>query len=87
VPRSAERPGSESHGTVVSDERVEVSVNGKARSVPTGCTLAQLIGHLGVERRRVAVAVNRTVVPRADFDVHPLTAGDRVAILEAVGGG
>ena len=42
---------------------------------------------LTVEARRVAVAVNRDVVPRSAFAGRLLASGDRVEILEAVGGG
>jgi thiamine biosynthesis protein ThiS len=42
---------------------------------------------LGLERRRVAVAVNRDVIPRSAFDAQTLASGDQVEILEAVGGG
>ena len=38
-------------------------------------------------RDRSAVAVNRDVVPRSAFPAQMLLAGDRVEILEAVGGG
>jgi thiamine biosynthesis protein ThiS len=55
--------------------------------VPDGCTVLGLLARLGVDRRRIAVAVNRDVVPRARFASHALGAGDRVEILEAVGGG
>jgi sulfur carrier protein len=62
-------------------------VNGESRRVASGCTVAGLVALLGLEGRRVAVAVNRDVVPRSAFDRHRLAAGDRVEILEAVGGG
>jgi len=62
-------------------------VNGEAREVPSGTTLERLLGLLALERRRIAVAVNRSVVPRSDFGVRSVAAGDRVEILEAVGGG
>ena len=55
--------------------------------MPEGCTVLGLLRHLGVDGRRIAVAVNRDVVPRALFASHPLGSGDRVEILEAVGGG
>jgi sulfur carrier protein len=71
----------------VSQTALELRVNGEPRSVPAGCTVEQLVRVLGLERRRIAVAVNRDVVPRSAFDAHALTAGDRVEILEAVGGG
>jgi len=62
-------------------------VNGEAREVPSGTTLERLLGLLALERRRIAVAVNRSVVPRSDFGVRSVAAGDRVEILEAAGGG
>jgi sulfur carrier protein len=64
-----------------------VTVNGDARDVPAGTTVRALLGLLGLEGRRVAVAVNRTVVPRSAYDTQRLVAGDRVEVLEAVGGG
>ena len=66
---------------------LELLVNGESRSVPEGCTVEALLLHLGCDRRRIAVAVNRDVVPRSRFAIHALAAGDRVEILEAVGGG
>jgi len=80
----------------------DLQVNGEARRVPEGCTVAGLLDILEAEGmlagegrgtepdrpgRRVAVAVNREVVPRSRFAEHALSAGDRVEILEAVGGG
>jgi len=46
-----------------------------------------LLRRLGFDRGRIAVAVNQDVVPRSCFATHPLATGDRVEILEAVGGG
>jgi thiamine biosynthesis protein ThiS len=73
------------------DAPIELSVNGEPRRVPTGCTVArlveELVGEPGAGGRKVAVAVNREVVPRSRFAEHVLGAGDRVEILEAVGGG
>ena len=66
---------------------VVVSVNGEPTAVPPACDLRQLLARIGMEGRRVAVAVNRTVVPRSAYASHRLAPGDRVEILEAVGGG
>lgn len=66
---------------------LEILVNGSPREVPSGTRIRGLLDLLGVGGRRVAVAVNRTVVPRSVYDTHSLAAGDRVEILEAVGGG
>jgi sulfur carrier protein len=66
---------------------LNVHVNGESRTVPEGCTVGELLQRLGFDRRRIAIAVNRDVVPRSRFATHPLATGDHVEILEAVGGG
>lgn len=62
-------------------------VNGEPHALPTPCTVRGLLGELALEGSRVAVAVNRSVVPRSEYEAAALVAGDRVEILEAVGGG
>jgi sulfur carrier protein len=71
----------------VSDGNFLVLVNGEARTIDAQSTVAHLVSSLGLERRRVAVAVNRNVIPRSAFDSSRLANGDRIEILEAVGGG
>jgi thiamine biosynthesis protein ThiS len=71
----------------VSDAQLTVTVNGEARTAPSGSTVQVLLASLGLEQKRIAVAVNRDVVPRSTYDAHELAAGDRIEILEAVGGG
>ena len=74
-------------GTAVCDAKLRLLVNGEPRDVPAGCTVEQLVQSLGLVGGRIAFAVNRDVIPRSRFGAHPLAAGDRVEILEAVGGG
>lgn len=66
---------------------VPIELNGEPREVPAPASVASLLDSLGLAEQRVAVAVNRTVIPRSRYGDHALTAGDRIEILEAVGGG
>ena len=66
---------------------VELVVNGEPRSLSAGATVNALVESLGLEHRKIAVAVNRDIVPRSAFASQTLHPGDRVEILEAVGGG
>jgi sulfur carrier protein len=66
---------------------VAITVNGAAREVAAGTTVADLVRLLGMDGRRVAVAVNHAVIPRSRHPHSGLGADDRVEILEAVGGG
>ena len=64
-----------------------LTVNGEPRTVPRPCSVRQLLGILEIDGRRIAVAINRDVVPRSSFETQILADGDRIEILEAVGGG
>jgi sulfur carrier protein len=65
---------------------IPITVNGEPRRVPAGSTVRALLDELAVASR-VAVAIDREVVPRAEHAHRQLRAGDRIEILEAVGGG
>ena len=62
-------------------------VNGEKKSLPDGGTLSQLIGELGMKGDRVAVELNREIVPRTQWDGTRLKEGDQLEIVHFVGGG
>ncbi len=67
--------------------RVRVIVNDEPRQLADGATVADLVAGLGLGPRRVAVEVNRSVVPRREYGARTLTDGDAVEIIHFVGGG
>lgn len=66
---------------------IRITVNGEAREVPAGTTVAGLLGRLGHHGGRVAVERNRNVVPRATHGEVVLTDGDHLEVVTFVGGG
>ena len=64
-----------------------VTVNGESRDLEPGTTVAGLVAALGLGPRRIAVELNRAVVPRAEYGATALHAGDAVEIIHFVGGG
>jgi len=66
---------------------VALTVNGEARTVGAGATVAALLADLGVEPRGVAVAVDGEVVPRRTWGDHALGGGEHVEILSIAQGG
>ena len=64
-----------------------LTVNGEARQVAQGATLADLLRELGVTPTGIAVAVNARVVRGAAFAEHALHEGDSVEIIRAAAGG
>jgi sulfur carrier protein len=66
---------------------MRVVVNGVARDLTPGTTLAQVVDDLTRAPAGVAVAVNDTVVPRGAWASTVLDDSDRVEVLTAVQGG
>jgi thiamine biosynthesis protein ThiS len=66
---------------------VRIEVNGKARELPEGATVAALLAELGVGGARVAVERNREIVPRAEHSSVRLAEGDTLEVVTFVGGG
>ncbi len=64
-----------------------IVLNGSPRAVPAPCTVAGLLREAGHGERRVAVEVNGEIVPRSAHDSRLLAEGDRVEIVQALGGG
>jgi thiazole synthase len=65
----------------------QITVNQETYSLPDAATVNDLLHRLGLDPRRVAVEVNRDVVPRARHADCRLNAGDAVEIVTLVGGG
>jgi thiamine biosynthesis protein ThiS len=70
----------------------DVRVNGDDRSLPSGATVETLVRileeeGLALDRRAIAVEVNREVVPRSTYTARTLAERDEVEIVTIVGGG
>jgi sulfur carrier protein len=66
---------------------MQILVNGAPRELSDDSTVERLLVELGCAPEGVAVAVNLAVVPRSQRVGHRLRPGDRVEIIQAVGGG
>ncbi|MGE3536667.1 MAG: sulfur carrier protein ThiS [Candidatus Tectimicrobiota bacterium] len=67
---------------------IDVVVNGERRAIPQQSTVRSLLEALGIaDRDGTAVAVNMEVVPRRAHLATVLHTGDRIEIVQAVGGG
>jgi sulfur carrier protein len=66
---------------------MQIFLNGEPKECPESVSLAQLISQLGMKGDRVAVELNREIVPRAQWSDTALHEGDRLEIVHFVGGG
>ena len=66
---------------------MQVTLNDEPRAFAAGATVADLVSALGLGPRRIAVEVNRAIVPRAAYGSTVLHDGDTVEVIHFVGGG
>ena len=66
---------------------MHIILNGSPREVPDDLTAGGLIVELGLADRRLAVEVNRQIVPRSTLASHPIKPDDKIEIVQAIGGG
>jgi sulfur carrier protein len=67
---------------------INLTINGNTRTFDeTQFTVAQLVRHMGLEGKRIAIERNGEIVPRTSFEETGLMPGDRLEIVGAVGGG
>ena len=65
---------------------IQIIVNGEPRSVGADSTAAELVAELGLEGRRIAMEVNEEILPRSRFAEYRFSPGDRVEVVQAIGG-
>ena len=66
---------------------VRITLNGEERHLEAALTVVQLLESLGLVGQRVAVEVNREIVPRSRYADAVLKDNDRVEVVRAIGGG
>ena len=66
---------------------MEITLNGSVRNIPGQISALELLQSLDLAGKRLALEINREIVPRSTFDRHIIEAGDTVEIVHAIGGG
>jgi thiamine biosynthesis protein ThiS len=66
---------------------MRIQLNGQDHILPGPMSLAALVERLGLEARKIAVERNLEIVPRSAYAATELGEGDRLEIVNFVGGG
>jgi sulfur carrier protein len=70
-----------------SDQGFSIQLNGEPYSIDGDIRLLALIEKLNLRRGRVAIELNQSVIPKAEWASISLRPGDKVEIVNFVGGG
>ena len=66
---------------------MDIELNGQPPRTKDKASVQDLIEYLDLARQALAVAVNREVVPRAQWGERHLQEHDRVELVRPIGGG
>ncbi len=66
---------------------MRLTINGEDRVFDTPLTVAELLGRIGLDERKVAVERNREIVPKSGYAAQDLGDGDQLEIVHFIGGG
>ena len=66
---------------------MQLMVNGEQRNFDPPMTVEKLLGEIGLDPRKVAVERNLEIVPKSLFGETAIADGDRIEIVQFVGGG
>ena len=72
---------------MITQKPISIVLNGEAFTIEGDPGLEALLKKLDLRPTRVAVEINQIVVAKADYARTQLAAGDRVEIINFVGGG
>ena len=64
-----------------------VTINGEERNIEDGLKISDLVPLLELKAERLAIEVNRKIIRRAAWQLTPLAEGDKIEIVQFVGGG
>lgn len=71
----------------MSNIEITIELNGVKHQLDTRKNVEELIADLSLSGKAVAVAINREIVPRSQWQQRQLQAADHVDVVRAIGGG
>ena len=66
---------------------LQVTINGEERQFDAPVSVDALLAQLGLEPAKIAVERNLEIVPRSQYRDVTVTEGDRLEIVQFIGGG
>ena len=66
---------------------MKITLNGKETNIQNQKSIRELLQDLKIQPELVALELNQTIVRRKDFALTPIAEGDKIEILQMIGGG
>lgn len=71
----------------VTSNKMKIILNKNIQTIPDSSSIEDLLCHLNIEVKYIAIEVNEMIVPKSEYNIFNLKDNDVVEIINAVGGG
>ena len=68
-------------------KKIKIKVNGKNRSISETYKLSDLIKHLNIPMKKVAIELNEEIIDKKNVNKIKLKQNDKIEIVHFIGGG
>ena len=67
---------------------VNIYINNQSQELPAGAKITDALTALNIlQQKGIAIAINNNVIPKAEWEHHPLNAEDKITLIRATQGG
>ena len=68
-------------------KKIEIRVNGKAKSIPENYRLSDIVKNLKIPMKKVAIELNQKIIDKKKINKISLKRNDNIEIVHFIGGG
>lgn len=68
-------------------DHFSITVNGETRTAYAGLTVETLLDDLALDAAKIAVEINRDIIPKSNYSTQTCKPDDVVEIIHFIGGG
>lgn len=66
---------------------MQIFINDSPVTCPENSSLSEILSANGIPVQNIAIAIDSTVIPKAQWETTPVSDGSRIMVIKAVQGG
>ena len=66
---------------------MEIYINQEKKVIDGEMSINDLLSFLEIQNKYIAVEVNKTIIPKSEYEIFIVKNNDKIEIINAVGGG
>ena len=69
------------------NNKIQIYINGKKKLIYNNKNLKELLKTLNINKKFIAIELNKEIIPKSLYSCKIILEGDRIEIIEFIGGG